>query len=201
MVQALAGIEPVTKPDTICELGPVNIANLCGLVGSLSDTVWADQNDSKENDFPALGKTRHIVFRFIRDNRDPRDYYSNRIWDIWRPTLLPVMQHVASHYGHRQPSYPKVMLARLPAGESIGRHRDGQGSHAYTHKMHVPLVSNPKAIFSAGGVSQHLEVGMAYEVNNIIQHSAVNHGAEDRIHLIFEHFDQASYQSLRSAQG
>lgn len=195
-MQALASMPPVTKPETIRDLGAVDIAALASLVGTLSEAVWAGQDSCKENDFPVLGNTRHIVFRFIRNNRDPQDYYSNRIWDIWRPTLLPVMEQATAGYGHRETVYPKVMLARLPAGERIAAHTDGQGSHAYTHKIHVPLISNPHAIFTVGGTAQHLEVGRAYEVNNIAHHSAVNRGDADRIHLIFEHFDQSlAYRS------
>ena len=35
----------------------------------------------------------------------------------------------------------------------------------------------------------HLQEGQAYEVNNLIGHGVENHGATDRIHLIFECFD------------
>ncbi|NMW32537.1 aspartyl beta-hydroxylase [Altererythrobacter sp. RZ02] len=194
-MQALARIPPVKKPGTIRDLGSADVTALASAVGQLSEAVWAGQDSCKENDFPVLGKTRHIVFRFIRHNRDPQDFYSNRIWDIWRPKLLPVMEQVTAGYRHRETVYPKVMLARLPAGERIGAHSDGQGSHAYTHKIHVPLISNPDAIFTVGDTAQHLEVGRAYEVNNIVHHSAINRGDEDRIHLIFEHFDQSrAYQ-------
>jgi len=183
------GMKRVNKPETYLDLGSVDIAGLRNLVLSLSEAVWAKENAIKENGFSVLRQTEHIVFRFIPENQDPRNFYANRIWDIWQQQLLPVMDRVAKIYGHREVVYPKVMLARLPAGEHISEHSDGRGSHPYTHKIHVPLVSNAQAMFTVNGSTRHLEVGQAYEVNNIARHGAENKGDEDRIHLIFEHFD------------
>ena len=85
--------------------------------------------------------------------------------------------------------------ARLAAGGTIAPHTDGAGSNLVTHKIHVPLITNPDALFLAGGVWTHLEAGQAYEVNNIGRHGVVNRGAQDRIHLIFEVYDAAGLES------
>jgi len=55
----------------------------------------------------------------------------------------------------------------------------------------VPLVTNPGVLFLTGETWTHLEVGQAYEVNNIVRHGVVNNGDEDRIHFIFEVFEGA----------
>ncbi len=81
------------------------------------------------------------------------------------------------------------MLARLLAGQEIDRHVDGTGSNLLTHETHVPLQTNPDALFTIEDDTRHLAYGNAYEVNNIVRHAAVNRGAEHRVHLIFEHFD------------
>lgn len=94
-------------------------------------------------------------------------------------------------YGYADPRVPKAMFARLKAGKEIARHTDGAGSNLEAHKIHVPLVTNSGATFAVGEKSFHLEVGRAYEVNNIRAHGAANQGAEDRIHFIFELYDGA----------
>lgn len=181
----------VQKPEDFRDLGPVDVAPLWAQVERLSEAVWQKEDAVKENKFSVFHHTRHIVFRFTPSNRDPRDYYSNPIWTIWQPLLLPLMEGITRQYGHTRCDYPKVMLARLAAGAVIDRHVDGAGSNLRTHKVHVPLQTNEGAVFSIGETRRHLPVGRAYEVNNIAPHGVENTGTEDRIHLIFEHFDAA----------
>jgi len=185
------GLRQVLKPDSYLDLGDVDIAELQKWVAGLSDKVWAQEDAKKENDFAVLRNTQHIIFRFIPIHDDPRNHYSNPIWDIWKTMLVPLMDRVARGYRHREAMYPKVMLARLPAGEHISRHKDGGGSNLYTHKVHVPLMTNSGAMFLVNETARHLEVGRGYEVNNLAYHAAENKGDTDRIHLIFEHLDCA----------
>lgn len=182
----------VAKPATIRDLGPVDIAPLKALMLRLSETAWNREDARKENKFDCFHHTtKHVIFRFIKGNRDHRVHYSNPIWDIWKAILLPVMEKTIEPYGFVKPEYPKVMFARLAAGKKIAVHSDGAGSNLHTHKIHVPLITNPAAILTTNGESFHLEVGRAYEVNNIAAHGCRNQGDEDRIHLIFEIFEAA----------
>ena len=176
----------VQKPADILPLGCVDVGRLLPLVAQMSERSWALEDAGKENAFAVFHHTQHLVFRFIRDNCDPHDHYSNPAWVPWKAYLLPVINQAIVPYGFSAPVFPKVMLARLKAHSWIDRHRDGAGSNLVTHKIHVPLVTNAKAWFEVGGTRRHLEEGQAYEVNNIIDHGAVNDGDEDRIHLIFE---------------
>lgn len=182
-------IPTVPKPKTIRELGPVDITQLKPLMLRLSETTWNKEDALKENDFECFHNTRHIIFRFISGNRDHRVSYSNPIWDIWQPILLPVMEHTTKEYDFKKPEYPKAMFARLTAGKVIDAHIDGAGSNLHTHKIHVPLQTNPDALFTTNGETFHLQEGHAYEVNNIALHGVSNRGTTDRIHFIFEAFD------------
>jgi len=100
--------------------------------------------------------------------------------------LLPIMNKMVEPYVFTDPAFPKAMLARLEAGQVIDRHRDGAGSNLHTHKIHIPLQTNDKALFYVGDEAFHLAEGTGYEVNNIRPHSVENLGEEDRIHFIFE---------------
>ena len=182
-------LRQVEKPARVRRLGPVETEPLRRLTARLSERAWQREDQAKENDFPCFRHTRHIVFRFIEGNRDPRNFYSNPIWTVWRPVLLPVMAQAAAPYGYRRPVYPKAMLARLAAGRGIDRHSDGPGSHPYVHKIHVPLETEPAAVLHVDGTDFHLKAGFAWEVNNLRVHGAFNGGGTDRIHLIFEVFE------------
>ena len=179
----------VRKPDTVLPLGPVDVEALRAQVDRLPDALWRREDRFKPNRFSCFHHTRHIVFRFIPRNRDPRAFYSEPIWRIWRRWLLPVMAPAAAVYGYAGPIYPKVMLARLEAGQRIDPHVDGAGSNPCVHKVHVPLRTNPQAVLRVQDREVHLTAGQAWEVNNLVTHSAFNGGEEDRIHLVFEVYD------------
>ena len=180
----------VVKPQFVSELGAVDITAIRELVGRLSERVWDLEDEQKENNFPVFHHTRHIIFRFIEGMRDHRCYYSNPIWTVWQNHLLPVLHQATAGFRFRHPVYPKVMLARLAAGAVIDRHVDGAGANLFTHKLHVPIQTNDAVrLFIHDRVFQLTE-GRAYEVNNLAPHAVENLGRTDRIHLIFEVFDQ-----------
>lgn len=188
----------VEKPDVVRYLGPVDVETLWVEVERLSEKVWQQEDAVKENKFFCFAHTRHVLFRFIPRNRTPLYYYSNPAWMVWQRYLLPVMTQAAAPYGYVKPIYPKAMLARLAAGHGIDVHVDqepdrtgafSQESHAYTHKIHVPLETDPRAVLTVGGADFHLEAGYAWEVNNLVPHGAFNGSDRDRVHFIFELFD------------
>jgi hypothetical protein len=183
--------ELVTKARTIRDLGAVDVSALLALVRRLSERTWDGEDAIKENAYECFHHTRHVIFRFIHENLDPEKFYSNPSWEIWKPVLLPVMQAAIAPYGFRDPVFPKAMLARLAAGSMIDYHVDGEDSNLRTHKIHVPLITNPRALLLVADDIQHLAAGRAYEVNNVRLHSARNGGDEDRIHFIFEVFEGA----------
>ena len=182
---------PVRKPRSVLRLGSVDAGALAAVVRRLSDEAWRRADRAKENDYFCFHHTRHVVFRFIAGNRDPRTFYSNPGWHVWRPWLEPLMDRVAGVYGFERPVFPKAMLARLEAGQRIDLHSDGGGSHPLVHKIHVPLQTNPDAVLIVGGARVHLSAGYAWEVNNLVAHGAFNGGDRDRIHFIFEVFEGA----------
>ncbi|WP_172970266.1 aspartyl/asparaginyl beta-hydroxylase domain-containing protein [Erythrobacter sp. THAF29] len=182
----------MTKPKTYLDLGKFEVSELSALVAKLPDSLWSIEDQRKENNFSVFHHTQHIIFRFTPGNRDHTDFYTNPIWDVWKARLLPLMDAITAQYGHVETAYSKVMLARLLSGHSIDRHVDGAGANLHTHKVHVPLISGPSATFTIEDDERHLEVGRAYEVNNIKRHSACNLEGSHRVHLIFEHYDAAA---------
>ena len=183
------GLVKVRKPRDFKDLGPVDCAQLVKLVSQLPDEIWELEDSLKENKFDVFHHTQHVVFRFTPGNLDPREHYDRPLWTVWEARLLPLMAGLADQYGYGNVVFSKAMLARLRAGQMIDLHSDGAGSNMVTHKIHVPLITNSKALFHIGEETRHLEVGRAFEVNNIARHGVENKGAEDRVHFIFEFFD------------
>lgn len=188
----IGGLTPVRKPRRVRRLGMVETAPLSAALKPLSQQFWLSHDAAKENRYWCFKETQHIIFRFIFGNQDPRNFYSEPSWPIFRPLLEPILRQATEAYCFVAPIFPKIMLARLLAGGTIPKHSDNLPAVPYTHKLHVPLETNPHAVLTVGGKQFHLEAGCAYEVNNLAPHGAHNGGSRDRVHLIFEVFDAAS---------
>ena len=93
---------------------------------------------------------------------------------------------VAAHYptGGR---VLRAMMARLPAGARIARHRDQHPSFDASHRIHLPLKTNPRVTFMVGSDVIRAEEGVAFELNNTLPHEVVNNSDEPRIHFIFDY--------------
>lgn len=191
----IVDVKKVNKPKTYRDLGKFDVTEVQNTVLRLSDRLWKIENQRKENNFSVFHHTEHIIFRFPPGNQNPLNYYSNPIWRIWEPMLLPLMDEITAPYDHKECQYSKVMLARLLAGQHIDRHVDGAGSNLLTHKMHVPIITNPNVLFTVEDDTRHLKFAHAYEVNNIVRHAASNNSDQHRVHLIFEHFDASQRHS------
>ena len=179
------------KTTSIRRLGTVDIAALKAAVAGVPESMWDAENADKPNRFEALDATRHIVFRFVTDFSDWRTGYARPLWDEWRGLLEPVLAAATADFGYTQGGFPRVMLARMPAGGNIRPHRDANPAARWPHKIHVPLQTNEGVVFSVDGVTYRMAEGEAVELNNMGVHAVENRGSTDRIHLIFEYYDQA----------
>lgn len=177
------------KTDHLRILGEVDISEIKKKVVALSSRVWAEQNEAKPNKFGVLDKAEHIVFRFINSFKDHRSYSDRILWEDWKEVIEPLLEVTTKMYGYNRAKYPRIMLAKLPAGESIKPHIDRSQAAQFPHKVHIPLVTNNETFFILDGEKIRMKLGTVYEVNNRKNHSVINNGIGDRIHLIFELFE------------
>ncbi|WP_299016952.1 aspartyl/asparaginyl beta-hydroxylase domain-containing protein [uncultured Caulobacter sp.] len=177
------------KTKAVRRLGPVDIAALRAAVLAIPEAIWDAENAAKPNKFEVLDTTRHIVFRFVDSPRDWRGSHDRPAWAAWRDRLEPVLAQAVRDYGYARGVFPRVMLARMPAGGVIHPHIDANPAAKWPHKIHVPLTTNRDVISFFGGAEHHFPVGEAVEVDNLGPHWVRNAGGTDRIHLIFEYFD------------
>jgi hypothetical protein len=170
-------------------LGPVPFEALREAVLGIPDELWNLEDSLKPNRFETLDRTRHIVFRFVKDLKDWRTDYERPLWAQWQPLLQPVLDAAVKPYGYARGVFPRVMLARMAPGGIIQPHRDNMPAALWPHKIHVPLLTNDKVGFYIEPKTYYFPVGEAVEVNNLDVHAVKNEGDSDRIHLIFEYYD------------
>jgi hypothetical protein len=178
------------KTQSVRQLGIVDVTSLRDAVLAIPDSVWESENSRKPNRFEALASTRHIVFRFVSNVADWRASYDRPLWRQWQPLIEPVLASATAEYGYERGAYPRIMLARMAPGGVIHPHRDGNPAAKWPHKIHVPIVTNDDVTFYVDGVGYHFAEGEVVEVNNMGLHAVENRGDTDRIHLIFEYYDE-----------
>jgi hypothetical protein len=77
------------------------------------------------------------------------------------------------------------LLSVVMPGATIDPHVDELGAD-WMIRIHVPLLTNPDAIFISGDVVHRMEVRRAYEVDTRARHSVWNSGPTPRVHLMFD---------------
>jgi hypothetical protein len=178
------------KTKTMRELGPVDISSIREDILNLPKEIWEVKDHDKPNKFKELGRTEHIVFKFIRDYDNHLDNFFYPIWDEWKTRLEPILETATKPYGYRDGDFSRIMLAKLPAGGKISLHIDPYKSSNYTHKIHIPIQTNPDVEFWINRKRYHFLEGYAYEVNNKALHGGMNRGDTDRINLIIEYYEK-----------
>lgn len=73
----------------------------------------------------------------------------------------------------------------LKAGVSQPAHKDEQPPEWVT-RVHVPLITNPGAIFTMDDGEHHMEVGKAYRMNTLATHAVENRGKTSRVHFMWD---------------
>ncbi len=180
------------KTDSLRILGTFSYAPLINRVQALKDSDWNQDEDFKLNynkSGKALEQVKHLTLRFINRRKNPYEYLQSDRWHSWKDLLLPLMNEIVAEYGYQKAVFPKVMLANLPSGSFIPPHIDGDSSGYVPHKIHLPIITNNEAFFFLEDRKYHFELGSAYEVNNGLKHTVINHGQTNRVHLIFECLD------------
>ena len=108
-------------------------------------------------------------------------------WREWGPLITPVIDQVLPVYdGHEDAFVNKCLMPRLRTGMGIPPHIDILSSFDVSHRVHIPLITNPDVMFIIGGERHIMEEGKAYEINNKVMHTVINNGPAARTHLMFD---------------
>lgn len=171
------------------DLGVMDVDALATRVRALTEDEWRRHDLSKPNRFDTLGGTQHLVMVFVRKVSTPVEWYALPEWKEWEPLVRPLLDEAAQRLGYASAEFPRVMLARLPAGGEISAHRDGGRFPAFPHKLHLALETNPHVEFYVDPEWRHIPRGHLVEVNNNLTHAVRNDGPAPRVHLVFECFE------------
>jgi quercetin dioxygenase-like cupin family protein len=167
--------------------GKVSMEALAEAILAQDEAAW-NENVQRQKDYEVHEQTRSIVLLFANVEDWPSIEVSKQPgWDRLGKVAVPVMHEIIRNWYPSGGTIIRAMAAKLLAGGRIVPHRDSHPSFGAGHRIHVPIVTNPRVRFMIDGRPYQLQVGEAYEINNQKVHSVMNKGAEDRINFIFDY--------------
>jgi hypothetical protein len=167
------------------ELGPVDSQPLIQAVLSQDDEVWKE-NQYRQNAYEVHTQTESMVMVFC-DGWPEMTVTKEPAWDLLKETAVPLMRHIIKNFFPEGGTVIRAMAAKLIAGGVISPHRDTHQTFTHSHRIHIPITTNPGVRFMINGRPHRFKVGQAYEINNQKNHSVMNSGKEDRITFIFDY--------------
>lgn len=96
---------------------------------------------------------------------------------------LPAFRDVLDHAFPMRA--PLAWIGRSPPSSAIRMHVDNTQHWDEHHRLHVPLVTSPRARLCVLGRTVHMPAGSVWAFNNSRPHGAINTGPE-RLHLVLD---------------
>lgn len=170
-------------------LGPVASGRLTDEVLAMDEAAWL-ADPERQNSYSVHAQTRSIVLSFC-DGWPKVRFVKREVWSQLGGVATEVIEEVVRSWYAPGGMVLRTMLAKLPAGCVIPRHRDVHPSFSVAHRIHVPLVTNEHVEFIVGDERVSAVEHSAFEINNCLPHEVANRGQADRIHFIFDYAPKA----------
>jgi quercetin dioxygenase-like cupin family protein len=171
----------------LSDLGEFAIGSIRKAILALGEDAWL-LNTYRQNTYEVHKDTQSVLLVFTDGSGWPDiEISKERGWGLLAEQAVPVMNEIIGRHYPPGGVIVRAMAVKLLAGGSIKSHRDKHPSFYYSHRVHIPIVSNPKVHFMLDGQRHDLQVGKVYEINNQKQHSVTNAGHEARINFIFDY--------------
>ncbi len=168
------------------DLGPIEVDALSSRLLSEDQAAWMS-NTQRQNEFEVHKQTRSLVLVFCDGRIDNLLVSKEEAFDRLADVAIPVMHELIERCYPAGGTIIRAMAACLPPGGRINPHHDAHASFRHSHRIHVPITTNPRVRFMIDGRPHQLSVGHAYEINNQKTHSVLNTGTDDRITFIFDY--------------
>ncbi len=174
-------------------LGPVDIGPITEALARLPEEAWSADMTFQKRVAP-YRKTRTIYLLMTSGGvYAPTSCLTG--WDLLRESFEPLVKQIAGFF----PKPGRVMnaqLALLGPGDDIAEHVDYGPVLELSHRVHVPLETHPEVSFIVEGKPIALQVGQAYELDNMRLHSVYNGSPLRRIHVIVDYYEDPLITSV-----
>lgn len=164
-------------------LGNYDIEPLKAQLLAEPDSAWTRSVAKKKGNWPHKD-ARHLSLANDLDGRHFKATVFPKYFE-YRPLIDPLLRTVASRLGAGD-KVMRIQFAWLGAGSTIAAHRDTSITLLYSHRVHVPIVTNDQVEFTCGDESINMQEGEVWTFDNTLRHAVYNRGDRERVHLIID---------------
>lgn len=133
---------------------------------------------------PAFADAGNSALRLVTTNGEENDEFCDPMLPTAALKAMPYTLSIWNTLG--APLLRSRFMRIAPGGQSL-EHVDTGAWWQDKFRIHIPVKTNPFAIFTSGGVSVHMAAGSCWLLNTKDYiHSAANNGDDDRIHLVID---------------
>lgn len=161
--------------------GRVDVEALRDAVLAETEEAWT-QDSYRQQSFSIHAATQTIPLLFDRDFRHARPTRAARYAEL-EPLIAPILDFIATRFDRRG-FVVRCLLIQLRPGGRIAPHIDAGDSLTRSHRIHVPIVTNPRVVFVVGDEPKAMRAGEVWEINNKRPHAVRNLGSTPRVHLV-----------------
>jgi hypothetical protein len=153
----------------------------------LADTARQDNWDAHRD-------TESIVLKIGRTYDDSK---YTAAWNLkWKSLFTKyLIPHLQGIYGEGE--ITRMIISKLKPKASVKEHRDTERLLHFSHRIHIPIITNKLVAFNISDKKYHLSEGTIYEISNQDRHSVVSESPQDRVHIIADYADIDCLNILR----
>ena len=161
------------------------IHRICKLNTKLrvTDSSHWDQLTWRQHTYAPHKDTRTIFIRHWEDRKQYNPSVNYPLFSVYGETIQGYLAELSEYYTFTDYS---AIVTNLKAGARIPPHIDRGEYFVKHHRIHIPIVTDPAAIFTCGDMSIHMEHDTAYEIDNVGSVHSVVSGQYDRHHVIID---------------
>jgi hypothetical protein len=124
--------------------------------------------------------------------------------DGGEPVPTPLLEQFPSISRFLQDTPLDVRIARLASispGSWMHEHNDDVGIQEQRQRLHIPIVTNKRAVLCFDGAHVHLDSGYLWKLDHErVPHAAANYGDDSRVHLILDCRVNAALKELMARE-
>jgi hypothetical protein len=143
-------------------------------VRALPDSAWVPH---------PTGYKGNEAVRLVTVAGQPRDEFEGPMGPTHHLARLPYVQQVMAELGG---VWSRSRLMGLAPGGEVPLHVD-MHYHWRTHvRIHIPVITNPKVLFTCGDETVHMAAGECWLFDSFRRHRVENAWSERRVHLVLD---------------
>jgi hypothetical protein len=167
-------------------ISDVDVDGLRSYVGAFTENDWAAAGNERAATYKVHQHTNDIrvlerPFNSINSKSEVDPLHKAKFEPLSK-FIEPYVSAAKYEYGYRDIDLIRLILVRLKAGGEVLRHRDRGPGLLMSHRIHLPVFSDPGVTFQ----DEHLGPGRLFELHNGKLHFVNNTSPEDRVHLIMD---------------